>query len=241
MTYIEPVSEESSIVESVSTQIKQGDKLNVPGKSGGSEGLVRSKKRVADHGEVFTPSWMVQGMLDLVKHESERIDSRFLEPACGSGNFLIAVLKRKFAAVQSQYGKADFERRHHGLLAVMSVYGIELLPDNAEECRDNLLQEFMTFLGEDSDGIWQRAASAVLEVNIINGDALKLQTSTGKPLIFPEWSYLGKGSYQRRDFRFDLLIQRSSLEGTLFEMFEEHEFFVPVKGYSPMMVKEIGQ
>ena len=61
------------------------------------ESLVKSKQRVTDHGEVFTPSWMVEDMLNLVKGESERIDSRFLEPACGDGNFLKVVLQRKLA------------------------------------------------------------------------------------------------------------------------------------------------
>src|SRR3970282_891696 len=92
--------------------------------------LVRSKRRVADHGEVFTPAWVVEDMLALVKDESERIDARFLEPACGSGNFLVQVLRRKLAAVELKYGKSDFERRHYTLLALMSIYGIELLTDN---------------------------------------------------------------------------------------------------------------
>ena len=97
--------------------------------------LVKSKQRVADHGEVFTPPRMVEAMLDLVKDESERIDSRFLEPACGSGNFLVPVLTRKLATVEARYGKSDFERRHQALLALMSIYGIELLDDNVAECR----------------------------------------------------------------------------------------------------------
>ena len=91
---------------------------------------VKSKQRVADHGEVFTPAWMVEAMLDLVKDETERIDSRFLEPACGSGNFLVEILRRKLVAVELKYGKSDFERRHYSLLALMCLYGIELLPDN---------------------------------------------------------------------------------------------------------------
>src|SRR2546423_11155090 len=104
--------------------------------------LIKSKKRVADHGEVFTPAWVVEAMLDLVKGESERIDSRFLEPACGSGNFLVQILRRKLAAVELKYGKSDFERRHYALLALMCLYGIELLPDNIAECRANLLEIF---------------------------------------------------------------------------------------------------
>src|SRR3954469_9787085 len=107
---------------------------------------VKSKQRVADHGEVFTPAWMVEAMLDLVKDETERIDSRFLEPACGSGNFLVKILQRKLAAVEIKYGKHGFERRHYALFGLMCIYGIELLPDNIKECRENLLQIFANSL-----------------------------------------------------------------------------------------------
>jgi hypothetical protein len=72
-----------------------------------------------------------------VKGETERIDSRFLEPACGSGNFLVRVLRRKLAAVELKYGSSDFERQHFALLALMCIYGIELLEDNIAECRAN--------------------------------------------------------------------------------------------------------
>src|SRR6204780_1789635 len=101
--------------------------------------LVKSKRRVADHGEVFTPAWMVEAMLDLVKSETERIDSRFLEPACGSGNFLVQILRRKLAAVELKFGRSNFEKRHYALLALMCTYGIELLEDNIAECRGNIL------------------------------------------------------------------------------------------------------
>jgi type I restriction-modification system DNA methylase subunit len=102
--------------------------------------LVKTKKRVADHGEVFTPPWLVEAMLDVVKGETERIDSRFLEPACGSGNFLVRILQRKLAAVELKYGKSEFEKEHYAILAVTSLYGIELLADNIAECRANLLK-----------------------------------------------------------------------------------------------------
>ena len=203
------------------------------------ERLVKSKKRVTDHGEVFTPTWLVNDMLDLVKDETERIDSRFLEPACGSGNFLVPVLERKLAAVQTKYGKNDFERRHYALFGLMCVYGIELLEDNAAECRENLHDVFVKCLGVDLEGEWSAAARTVLEVNIVQGDALKMQTAAGEPIVFAEWGYLGLGKYQRRDFRFDALTQRSSYEGTLFDAFEEHEIFVPVKTFPVMTVKEI--
>ena len=205
------------------------------------ENLVKSKQRVADHGEVFTPSWMVEDMVDLVKGESERIDSRFLEPACGSGNFLKVVLLRKLATVQARYGKSAFERNHYALFALMCIYGIELLEDNIRECRENLLGIFTTQLKIDAESQWCKAAVVVLSANIIHGDALTLKTPDGEPINFPEWGYLGSGKFQRRDFRYDSLTQRSSIEGSLFEFLEEHEVFVPTRTHAPMTVQEIAQ
>jgi len=205
------------------------------------EGLVKSRKRVADHGEVFTPNWMVEDMLNLVRSETERIDSRFLEPACGSGNFLKAVLSRKLDAVQSKYGKSDFERKHQALFGLMCIYGIELLQDNLEECRSNLLAVFTGFLGLQTNDMWRRAAEAVLKANILQGDALTLTRSDGNHIEFPEWGYLGTGKFQRRDFRFDSLTQRGGIEGTLFELLEEHDLFIPIKTYPPITVEELAQ
>jgi hypothetical protein len=202
---------------------------------------VKSKQRVADHGEVFTPSWMVEAMLDLVKSETERIDSRFLEPACGSGNFLVPILRRKLAAVHLRYGKSDFDKRMYALLALMSVYGIELLPDNIAECRANVLEVLSDYLHiDDSDDLY-RAASYVLSQNLVHGDALALRTHDGKPITFAEWGYLGKGKFQRRDFRLDNLTQSSefSAEGSLFAHLGKHELFRPTKDYLPMTVSEI--
>lgn len=203
------------------------------------ERLVKSRQRVADHGEVFTPRWLVDDMLDLVKSETERIDSRFLEPACGSGNFLVPILERKLAVVEARYCRSDFEKRHYALFALMCVYGIELLEDNAAECRENLKGTFARYLGLDPDDLWVRAAEAVLEANIVQGDALKMTAADGKPITFPEWGYLGRGRYQRRDFRYDSLTQRASLQGTLFDAFEEHEIFTPVRRYPAMTVLEL--
>jgi hypothetical protein len=204
-------------------------------------GLVKSKQRVADHGEVFTPGWMVEDMLDMVQTETERIDSRFLESACGSGNFLKAVLTRKFETVQSRYGKSEFEKKHQALFSLMCIYGIELLEDNVQECRSNLLEVFNSFLGLQDADTWSKAAKSVLVANILQGDALTLTRSDGNHIQFPEWGYLGKGKFQRRDFRFDSLTQRGAIEGTLFELLEEHDLFVPTKTYSPMTVEELAQ
>lgn len=203
--------------------------------------LLKSKQRVADHGEVFTPPWMVEAMLDLVKGETERIDSRFLESACGSGNFLVQVIQRKLAAVEVKFGKSDFERRHYALLALMCIYGIELLADNIAECRANMLEILAVYLNlAESDDLY-RAASCVLSQNIVHGDALAMRTSDGQPIIFAEWGYLGKGKFQRRDFRFDALTEMSAFseEGTLFAHLGKHEIFTPIKTYPPMTMTDL--
>jgi type I restriction-modification system DNA methylase subunit len=203
--------------------------------------LIKSKRRVADHGEVLTPRWLVEQMLDLVKGETERIDSRFLEPACGSGNFLVPVLQRKLAAVEAKYGKSDFEKRHYALLAVMCTYGIELLEDNIAECRANVLEIFAEYLNLDESDEFYRAASYVLLQNVVHGDALTMCTHEGKPIIFAEWGYLGKGKFQRRDFRFDALTQMSyySQEGSLFSDLGKHAVFTPTKSYPQMAAREL--
>lgn len=203
--------------------------------------LVKSRQRVADHGEVFTPEWLVEAMLDLVKGESERIDSRFLETACGSGNFLVKVLARKLATVEVKYGKSEFEKRHFSLLAVMCIYGIELLPDNVAECRQNMLEIFAAYLGLKEEEDFFKAAEYVLSQNIVHGDAMTMLNSTGTPITFPEWGYLGRGKFQRRDFRFDTLTQMSAFgeEDTLFADLGKHEVFTPAKSYNPMTVAEL--
>lgn len=203
--------------------------------------LFRSRQRVAGHGEVFTPPWMVEAMLDLVKDESERIDSRFLEPACGSGNFLVEVLRRKLAAVERKFGRSGFERRQYALLALMCIYGIELLEDNIAECRANLLGILAEYLNlEESDDLY-RGAVYVLSQNLVHGDALTIRTHDGEPITFAEWGYLGKGRFQRRDFRLDVLTQSAawSQEGTLFANLGKHEIFTPVQTYPPMTVGEL--
>jgi hypothetical protein len=203
--------------------------------------LVKSKQRVADHGEVFTPAWMVEAMLNLVKEETERIDSRFLEPACGSGNFLIQVLQRKLAAVEAKYAQSDFERRHYALLALMCIYGIELLPDNIVECRAHLLAIFADYLGLAPTDDLYRAGFYVLSQNLVHGDALTMRTHAAEPITFAEWGYLGKGRFQRRDFRFDNLTQSSAFNAadSLFANLGMHEIFTAAKTYPSMTVGEL--
>jgi len=205
--------------------------------------LIKSKKRVADHGEVFTPAWLIEAMLDLVKDETERIDSRFLEPACGSGNFLVQVLRRKLAAVELRYGQSEFEKRHYALLGLMCIYGIELLPDNIAECCTILLDGFAEYLALGEEDLLYRAARLVLSLNIVHGDALTMKASDGQPITFSEWGYLGKGKYQRRDFRLDILTLSStfSAQGSLFAQLGKHQIFTPAKTYPPMTISELAE
>ena len=217
--------------------------------------LTKSKQRVADHGEVFTPEWLVEAMLDLVNGVVERVNSRVLEPACGSGNFLVKILQRKLATVELDFGKSDFERQHQALRALMCLYGIELLPDNIAECRANLLEIFAAYLHlQRSDDLY-RAASYVLSQNLVHGDAMKMLTHDGKDLTFAEWGYLQKaGKFQRRDFRLRSLALMSSLrkvdatsqdhegrhQSELFAEIASHEVFQPTRDdYPAMKVAEL--
>ena len=203
--------------------------------------LVKSKQRVADHGEVFTPAWMVDAMLDLVKNETERIDARFLEPACGSGNFIVQILRRKLAAVECKYGQSDFERQHYALLGLMCIYGIELLADNIIECRANMLEFFSDhFQLQPSDALYC-AADYVLSQNLVHGDALAMRGPDGLPIIFAEWIYAGQGQYLRRDFRLDVLTgaAQNSAKGSLFADMGQHSVLTPTQTYAPITVPEL--
>ena len=203
--------------------------------------LIKSKQRVADHGEVFTPPWLVEKMLDLVKGETERIDSRFLEPACGSGNFLVPILQRKLAAVELKYGKSDFEKRHYALVGLTCCYGIELLADNIAECRANMLEVFAAYLNLDEFDETYRAACHILSLNLIHGDAMTMKGNDGAPIMVAEWGYLGKGKFQRRDFRLDVLTGMSAFreEASLFGHLGKHDIFKPTGSHPPMTIREL--
>lgn len=214
------------------------------------DALIKSKKRVADHGEVFTPPWLVEKMLDLVKGETERIDSRFLEPACGSGNFLVPILQRKLAAVEAKYGRNDFEKKHYALLALTSCYGIELLADNIAECRANMLEVFAGYLRLAQGDELYRAASHILSLNLIHGDAMKMTDADGGPIMIVEWASNGKGKFIRRDFSLKNLTEAGSLkeeragyagQPSLFATLGQHPVFQPLRSYPAMNVRELAE
>ena len=203
--------------------------------------LIKSKKRVVDHGEVFTPPWLVEKMLDLVQGETERIDARFLEPACGSGNFLLPILQRKLAAVEIKFAKSDFERQHYALFGLMCCYGVELLDDNIAECRANMLEIFSDYLGLAETDELYRAAYFVLSLNLVHGDAMTMRDTSNVPITIAEWGYLGKGKFERRDFRLDVLTEMAGLmaEGSLFAGHKAHDIFTATRTYDPMTVHDL--
>ncbi|MBX3005020.1 MAG: SAM-dependent DNA methyltransferase [Anaerolineales bacterium] len=196
------------------------------------EKQVVSKQRVVDHGEVFTNPREVNAMLDLVKQETERIDSRFLEPACGTGNFLAEVMERKLRVVRRDYMNSQLAYERYAVLAVSSVYGIDILQDNVEACRERLFgivdREYSELYKNDTKEDFRRAVRYILACNIVWGDALTLKTvgDDPQPIIFPEWSAIN-GHLKRRDFSFKELISQASMqELPLFSDLGE-EVFIP--------------
>ena len=184
-----------------------------------TEKQTKSKSRVRDHGEVFTSEREVNAMLDLVKNETERIESRFLEPACGTGNFLIKILERKLNVVDAVYRLLQYEWETRAFLAVSSIYGVELLPDNVLECRERLLIYFKTrYIEQFKNKISERYLDSIrflLSKNIICGDALTLLTNAGEPIVFSEWSFVSGSKVQRRDFTMSNLLESNSKHALL--------------------------
>lgn len=175
---------------------------------------VKSKKRVTDHGEVFTNEREVNAMLDLVKHETERIDSRFLEPACGNGNFLAEVLRRKLAVVDSRYSKSPIEWERYAVIAVSSIYGVDILDDNTQECRQRLFkifdERYSSLFKDNCKDECRRSVKFLLGRNILWGDALDFTNpKTKKPIVFSEWSAFNGSMLIRRDFMFKFLVEKT--------------------------------
>ncbi len=203
------------------------------------EKQVVSKKRVADHGEVYTGKREVNAMLDLVKQETERIVSRFLEPACGTGNFLTEILERKLRVVIKRYGKSQLEYERYAVLVVSSLYGIDILEDNVIECRKRLFeifnQKYTSLFKKTAKVSVQKAVRFILEKNIIWGDALTLMTvgKNPEPIVFSEWSAVNGDMLKRRDFTFHGLLEHEAIkELPLFSDLGEDVFIPkPIKEY----------
>lgn len=208
---------------------------------------IKSRERVAAHGEVFTAEREVKAMCDLVKEETERIDSRFLEPACGDGNFLSEILARKLSVVTKTYSKNPFDWEKYSVVAISSIYGIDILQDNAASCRERLFsiwkEQYETIcskkLPDDQKSECKKAVQFILKRNILCGNALSLkevdesQNDTSNPIVFSEWALIGT-NIKRRDFTFNDLVNQEYIkdEGGLFsDLGTEAEIFAPIKDY----------
>ena len=202
---------------------------------------------MAEHGEVFTNPREVNAMLDLVRDESFRLDSRFLEPACGDGNFLIEILRRKLSLLQSVNSSvkgvrstsvafSQTEWEFQSLIAVGSCYGIELLEDNAEACRERLFAEVMGRIAKKGcTGGYEESLHYLLKKNIVCGDALTYRTAECKPITFSEWTPIaGSMQFSRRDFQFDFLVNQTHQYSLFDEQGEAQNFDEPIKSYPPI-------
>ncbi len=209
-----------------------------------NEKQTKSKNRVREHGEVFTAEREVNAMLDLVKNETERIDSRFLEPACGNGNFLIKILERKLNVVDGAYKRSQWDWEIHAMVAVSSLYGVELLQDNVEECRSRLFdyfkQRYKTLYKSKISNAYLENIRFLLSKNIVCGDALTLLKADGKPIIFSEWGFAGS-KVTRRDFTMSNLLESSQKQSkdTLFDLQPEEKLPVPVRQFPAVSYLEI--
>ena len=207
---------------------------------------VKSKKRVTDHGEVFTNEREVNAMLDLVKHETERIDSRFLEPACGNGNFLAEVLRRKLNVVDQRYSKSQIEWERYAVIAVSSIYGVDILEDNAQECRERLFnifeERYTTLIKDKCKDECRRSIKFLFGRNILWGDALDFTNpETKQPIIFSEWSAVNGSMLKRRDYMFKFLVEKTHQ----FSMFNDEgnaaAIDEPVKDYPMIHFLKLGE
>ena len=202
-----------------------------------NQNQVKSRDRVRDHGEVLTSEREVLGMLDLVKNEAQRIESRFFEPACGTGNFLTEVLKRKLAVVSQRYRKSQYDYERNSIMAVSSIYGVDILEDNAEECRTRLFEIFdenySKIFRERTREKVRRVVRFILKRNILWGDALTLKTvgDNPEPIVFSEWSSVNGSMMKRRDFLLSYLIEKEHQLKLFNDQNEEAFLNRPVKEY----------
>ncbi len=208
-------------------------------KKGVQTEIIKSKKRVRDHGEVFTPDFIVDDMLDLVKNETENIESRFLEPACGNGNFLIKILERKLRVVKRVYSKSQFDYERNVIVSVGSIYGVELLEDNVLLAQDRLyeflLGEYQKNYKSKINNDFLKSVRYVLNRNILQGDALSLKDKDDNPIVFSEWSPVNGVKIKRRDFQFIDLAEFDPKNPSLFSVKETSDSGEVV--FSPQPVK----
>lgn len=203
---------------------------------------VKSKERVANFGEVFTNEREVNAMLDLVKAETENIESTFLEPACGDGNFLVEILRRKLKVVKSRYSKNTENYEKYSIVAISSIYGVELLQDNVDVCINRLFdiwnEAYTKTCKSNANNDARDACKYILTKNILCGDALTLKKDDGQPIIFAEWKLVSGNMLKRRDYRLDQLLESNEDQTSMFWLLEGWAFDEETKSYIPAPIKD---
>ena len=195
---------------------------------------IKSRKRVVDHGEVFTNEREVKAMCDLVNDETQRIDSRFLEPACGDGNFLAEILDRKLAVVKKKYRRSVMDFEKNSLLAVSSLYGVDIMMDNVIACRERLFKiwdkQYKAVCKKECSEDMRESIRFILSKNIVCGNALTLHevdengNDTEYPILFSEWGFVTGPQLSRSEYTFDEILKQNETpqantnkQGTLFD------------------------
>ena len=170
---------------------------------------VKSKQRISNYGEVYTADREVQSMLDLLPQSTFDLKTTFLEPACGNGNFLEAILKRKLESFiknkQLIINQDDVERNI--LLAITSIYGVDIQKDNVLESRkrlENCIDSwyFQNYSKKISSSCL-KGIKFILEKNIICGNTLTKLNEKNKPLRFSEWNITKNGNFFRKEYKFE--------------------------------------
>jgi hypothetical protein len=168
-----------------------------------------------------------------VKQETERVDSRFLEPACGTGNFLVEILERKLIVVEARYKKSQLEYERNAITVISSIYGVDILEDNVIACRDRLLGIFTKYyINHYKKGFneqFLKSAQFILSKNIIWGNALTMKTISGMPITFSEWSAVNGSMLKRRDFQLDKLLENVEFDDSEINLFSDNKepVFIP--------------
>lgn len=180
---------------------------------------IKSRKRVVDHGEVFTNEREVKAMCDLVNDETQRIDSRFLEPACGNGNFLAEILDRKLTVVKKKYRRSVMDFEKNSLLAVSSLYGVDIMMDNVIACRERLFKiwdkQYKAVCKKECSEDVRGSIRFILSKNIVCGNALTLHevdengNDTEDPILFSEWGFVTGPQLSRSEYTFDEILKQN--------------------------------
>lgn len=177
---------------------------------------IKSKDRVSNFGEVFTPAWLVDEMLDLVRPSLLEPDFRVLEPACGTGNFLVRIAELRMQKIVDELsdGESLFPKI---LMAMRTLFGVELQRDNVDECKSALIEAALRHLPDDVSGDHLDAMKMIVEENILCGNARSWTDESGEPLLIPVWEIDDFGNGVAAYFELNQLVDKSFSDGSLLD------------------------